>query len=269
GAYQPPEGSTGATAGSGTAGGTPRAAEPERVGGPPDWRGLLDLLEERTAAEYEDLWREWVARPDDLPLLDARAAARERYDAVLDDAAGWAVPRPIRDALRAWQFDTATALLDEATVILEGRDAIERAAESAGLTPPDSLRTAFEGDDLFADATAEIDAQLLTIDRYEDALEARPAAPDFITQLGLWEETPDDDLEEAATAYAAGDLESAARASEAALLTWLNAPQVGQGRALIIGSVGAGILLALLFGIAALVRRRRRGPSLLVEDRPV
>jgi hypothetical protein len=267
GAYQPPEGSAGATAGSGTTGGTPRAAELERVGGPPDWRGLLDLLEERTGAEYDDLWREWVARPDDLPLLDARAAARERYDAVLDDAAGWALPRPIRDALRAWQFDTATALLDEATVILEGRDAIDRAAETAGLTPPDSLRTAFEGDELFADATAEIDAQLLTIDRYEDALEARPAAPDLITQLGLWEETPEVDLEEAATAYAAGDLESSARASEAALLVWLNAAQVGQGRALIIGSVAAGILLALLFGIAALVRRRRRGTTIVADDR--
>jgi hypothetical protein len=257
GAYQPPEDSAGATTGSGTEGGTPKAAEPERVGGPPDWRGLLDLFEERTDAEYVDLWREWVARPDDLPLLDARAAARDRYDQVLGEADGWALPRPIRDALRAWQFEAATDLLDEAATILEGRDAIDRAAADAGLTPPDSLRTAFEGDDLFADATVEIEAQVLTIDRYEEAVAARPADPDLITQLGLWEETPELDLEAAATAYAAGDLEASARASEAALGTWLGAANVGQGRALIIASVAVGILLALLFAIAALLQRRR------------
>ena len=45
----------------------------EAVAGPPDWRGLLDLLEARTDATYEDLWRTWVARPEDLPLLDQRA----------------------------------------------------------------------------------------------------------------------------------------------------------------------------------------------------
>ena len=55
---------------------TGRNATPELVDGPPDWRGLLDLLEARTSADYDDLWRTWVARDTDLPLLDARAAAR-------------------------------------------------------------------------------------------------------------------------------------------------------------------------------------------------
>ncbi len=35
---------------------------PERSDGPLDWRGLLDLLEDRTGEEYVDLWREWVTR---------------------------------------------------------------------------------------------------------------------------------------------------------------------------------------------------------------
>ena len=51
----------------------PRA---ETVDAPPDWRGLLDLLEERTDATYDDLWRTWVARDTDLSLLDARAQTR-------------------------------------------------------------------------------------------------------------------------------------------------------------------------------------------------
>ena len=33
--------------------------------GPPDWRALLDLLEELTPAKYADLWKTWVARPDE------------------------------------------------------------------------------------------------------------------------------------------------------------------------------------------------------------
>ena len=49
------------------------AAGDEIVGGPVDWRGLLDLLEARTDTTYDDLWRTWVARPEDVPLLDARA----------------------------------------------------------------------------------------------------------------------------------------------------------------------------------------------------
>ena len=57
-------------------------SEPETVDGPPDWRALLDLLEERTGLTYDDLWRTWVARDTDLPLLDARRDARTEYDEV-------------------------------------------------------------------------------------------------------------------------------------------------------------------------------------------
>ena len=257
GAYQPPEDAAGAQAGSGSAGGTPRAADPERVVGPPDWRGLLDLLEDRTDATYADLWREWVVRPEDEPLLDERATARQHYDSVVEQAAGWALPRPIRDAMRAWQFETATGLLDEATVVLEQREAIDAAAARAGLTPPDSLRTAFEGDDGFADATIEIEAQLQTIDVYADAVASEPADPDLITQLGLWDTTPRVDLAAAAKAYAAGDLEASVSASESARLTWLQAPEVGRTRALIIGSVATLVVLLLMLGVVALVRLAR------------
>ena len=62
GAYQPPAGS--AAAG---------AAEPETSPGPPDWRGLLDLLEAETGKDFVDLWQTWVVRPAELPLLGARA----------------------------------------------------------------------------------------------------------------------------------------------------------------------------------------------------
>ena len=57
-----------------------------------------------------------------------RAEARESITSVVDEAAGWSLPRPIRDAMRAWQFETAGGLLDEAAAVLEQRDAIARVA---------------------------------------------------------------------------------------------------------------------------------------------
>ena len=51
----------------------------ERGAAAPDWRGLLDLLEERTGASFEDLWRRWVVRPTETHLLDARRVARTAY----------------------------------------------------------------------------------------------------------------------------------------------------------------------------------------------
>ena len=117
GAYQPPAGGT-----------------PETVDGAPDWRGLLDLLDAETGKPFDDLWRTWVARDEDLPLLDARAAARQAYDRVVGDAGDWSLPRPIRDAMRAWRFDDATRLLGEASAVLSRRTTIESAADALGLT---------------------------------------------------------------------------------------------------------------------------------------
>ena len=54
---------------------------------------------------------------------------------------------------------------------------------------PDNPRTAFEGNDGFDDARAEIDQQLDVIDRYADAVALQPVNPDVFTQLGLYEET--------------------------------------------------------------------------------
>ena len=253
GAYQAPV-DPAAADGAGTA----VAVAAERVPGPPDWRGLLDLLEDRTEAAYDDLWREWVIRPEDEPLLEDRAAVRERYEEVVDDAASWSLPRPIRDALRAWQFDAATGLLDDADAILARRDELETAATEVGLTTPDTLQVAFEGDDGFADATLEADSQAETIERYADALAFRPVDPDPLVQLGLWQADPEADLAAARTAFAAGDLETAATSAGHALATWLSAEQVGQGRALTIG-LAVLVVLVLLLLVIVVVTRHRRG----------
>jgi hypothetical protein len=245
GAYQP--------AGGGAAGGAA-----ETVEGPPDWRGLLDLLEERTDAAYTDLWREWVARGTDLSLLDARAQTRQRYAAAVTAAGDWQLPRPIRDALRAWRFSDATALLSDAETALAGREAVNEAAADAGLIVPASLKLAFEDDDGFDDSKAETRDELDVIGRYVAATALRPTEQTPVLALGLWGLTPEARLAEARTAFAKGDLAASAAASDDVAATWTHSGAIGQSRAISIGLIVLAVLIALTMIISTLRRRRRR-----------
>ncbi len=254
GAYQPQAGTdTGATS---AVGGLPGG--PETVAGPPDWRGLLDLLEAHTTASFDDLWRTWVARDTDLPLLEARAAARARYAAVLQEAGDWQLPRPVRDALRAWRFDDATALLAKASTILVERKAIATAAAASGLTAPDTLRTAFGSPDGFALAALEATAQLAAIDRYDIAAASRLATPDLLQTLGLWDSTPQADLAESRILFATGDLAGSAQAAGIAAATWNGAEELGRGRAISLVFLGLAALCAIGLLVAVWHGRRRR-----------
>jgi hypothetical protein len=218
---------------------------------------LLDLLESETGARYDDLWRTWVARPTDLPLLDQRTRARARYDAVVAQAGDWPLPRPVRDAMRNWRFDEATALLDQAAAVLDARARVDAATARAGLIAPAALQLAFEDADGFEDASAEAAAELETIQRYEDAVALRPTGTDVVRDLGLWGEAPEADLVAARQALAKGDLEQSVAASSEAAASWSHASAVGQGRALSIGLlIVAGLLAIGLF--VGTIRRRRR-----------
>ncbi len=230
----------------------------EIVGGPVDWRGLLDLLEARGDTAYDDLWRTWVARPEDVPLLDARLAARSRYDAFLGVVGKWAVPLSIRDAMRAWRFEDATVLIDGAEDVLALRGRVERAASAVGLAAPASLRETFEDDDGFDDAIAEGAAELEAIDRYAAADAERPHALTPLMTLGMWGEHPDADLAAAKEAFARGELAASVAAADEAAATWINAESVGQGRAFSIATIVIALLFLLALMVVTVRRRRQR-----------
>ena len=233
----------------------PTGGGEEVVGGPVDWRALLDLLEEHTGKPFDDLWKTWVARPEDLPLLDARTAARARYARFVQAVDGWHVPLSIRDAMRAWRFDAGTELMDAAQDVLDLRARVESEAADAGLTAPMALREAFEDDDGFDDAMAEGGAELQAIDHYVAAVEHRPTGSTPLMQLGLFGQTPESDLALARDAFARGDLAASAEASDQATATWLDAEPSGQGRMFSI----ATIVIAVLFLFALLIVTVRRG----------
>ena len=245
GAYQPPVDAA-------------PAAAPETIEGPPDWRGLLDMLETHDSEPYDDLWTSWVVRDTDLPMLEARRAARTRYDEVLREAGDWDLPKPVRDALRAWRFETVGTLLDDAAAILDQREAIAAAAAESGLTPPESLEVAFELSDGFATARGEATAELEAIDRYDAAAATQPAEPSPLQVLGLWGETPELSLAQARDLFAAGDLAGSSDAAEIAAIVWSSAEDVGRGRLISIVALTLAVLLAIAFVVGWLRARRRR-----------
>lgn len=251
GAYQPPAGQAGATR--------------ETVDGPPDWRGLLDLLEAETGSDFTPLWRTWVVRPDEAKLLDQRAAARTAYQALLAAADGWAVPRSVRDALRSWHFDTASSLMAGARVALTERAALESQASAAGLTLPSTMQRHFEAGDL-AEATVEAQREQAAVIAIGDATQARDeSARDPLASAGLVGEDPGLVLAAAKSALANGDTVSAVADAQSAAQTWDGAHDEGRRRVLMVGAlvVAFGVLAASL---ASRLRRTRR--KVLVGDDP-
>lgn len=228
----------------------------EPGGGPPDWRGLLDLLEEETGAQFEDLWRTWVARPQDVAALDARSAARAAYHASVKLAADWQLPPTIREAMRAWRFDVATAALAAADAVQDQRRTLEPAAAAAGLTLPDTLRAAFEGGADLTVAAAEASAEQATVDAIAAAVAARPVGTgvdDLIVRVGLIGTDPDESLAAAKAALTAGELEQGYRSARAAEVVWSSAADIGRSR-----MVSAALLLLALVLFLGLLRQSLR-----------
>jgi hypothetical protein len=246
GAYQP--------------GGVVGAASPaETVDGAPDWRGLLDLLEDDTGKRFDDLWREWVVRDTEAPLLDARATARAAYSKLVADAGPWQLPGGIRAAMRGWQFDDATTLMTGARAVLARRGELESAAAAARLALPNRLETAFESSDGVAAANDEADAEISTIEAIVAAASARPATTGPLEELGLLGASPDAQLAAARAAFTQGDLSAAARGAASARAAWAGASDAGLNRTLAAAATLLLILLALVVVASSRRGARRRG----------
>ncbi len=230
----------------------------------PDWRGLLDLLEDRTGQSYDDLWRAWVVRDEEAGLLDARAAARRQYDEVVAKAGEWRLPPIVRDAMRSWQFGQATELLTAASRALDDRDEVLAKASAADLTVPRALEAAFEGNHGFAAVSTEAEAELATIRAYAEAAAARESDPGFIEQVGLWGTTPAADLQTAAAAFSSGDLRASIQASADAFDAWDGALETGRNRVMTMLAALIASLVAVAFivnTVRGVTRRHKAAAS--------
>lgn len=235
----------------------PDSSGAEPAPGPPEWRGLLDLFEVETGKSFSDLWRTWVARPEDVAALADRATARGFYARSLALAGEWRLPPMTRAALGAWRFDVAREQLIAADSVIAVRDHLAASATAAAVTLPDTLRAAFEGDGGVAAAAAEAQAEQATVDAIAAAEAARPteqgAGERLIIDVGLLLVDPDGHLVEARAELAAGDLETAYAAARAAESGWTSAPRVGRSRV-----VSTALLVLALLVFAGLVRQHNR-----------
>jgi hypothetical protein len=237
----------------------PDASADEPVPGAPDWRGLLDLLEDRTGQDFGDLWRTWVARPEDATVLDARSTARTAYTQAVQTAGDWRLPASIRDAMRAWRFDVATTQLTAANVILGQRATLATAAAAVEVKLPDSLREAFEGPDGLTAAAGEVAAESSALEMIAAAEGARPTHAGLVDGLvigmGLLFQNPGEQLGAAQLAFESGNMAAAYDTALVARDTWRFAADAGRWR--IVSLVLLLLSLATFAWVARETRRRR------------
>jgi hypothetical protein len=226
--------------------GVPRSLE--------DWQRLLDLLEERTGAEYSDLWQAWVVNRDQQRDLAARQSARHEYAVVVEAAGDWELPNSIRADMGAWEFDDAGAGMNAALAILDDRDRIEAQAAALELEAPDTLRSAFEGRDGIEAADAEATRQIDALEQLDDTAGQIEREPDLVESIGLVGTDPTADLATARAAFEAGDMDAATSSAERAAAARGQAADAGRTR---VAVAGGGVLLLDAIGLAYLFSRRR------------
>jgi len=237
---------------------------PETTTVPNDWRHLLDLIEpidkpDSDSAAIDAALRAFAISPTDARGLDNLAPARKQYRALLVAGAGWLPPLYVRKQMDSWTFVGAGKAMDAATGVLALRDQVTAAAAALGLEPDGSLRTAYEGATTgFADATKLANDQLAALAAIADAKAKLAVPPDFVTQLGLGDDSPQTHLDAARAAFEAGKLDDAVSAAEAAVTLLAGAPAIGQQRLLVVGGATVGGLLVLMLLVVLLRRRRRR-----------
>ncbi len=223
----------------------------------PDWRTLLDLLETRTGKDLTDLWRTWVVRPDEAPLLDKRAEVRAAYRSLVAQAGDWVLPKGIRVALDRWQFDAAAALIARTRAVLAARPALETAAAAIDVQLPPALRAAFESDAGPDAAATELATEKAALERLAAAIATRPVDPTPVERIGLIGVDPEAGIEAARAAFTAGDLNGAIVAADRSATTWVGALDVGRGRLALAAGILAGFAALVLLVTATRDRRSR------------
>jgi hypothetical protein len=238
-------------------------AEPERWSAVTqrDWQRLLDLLEERTAESYDDLWGSWVVNEDERPLLEERRMARAAYFTTAATAGEWKLPPIIRHQLGSWSFDRAGELLALVDQVLVQRSAIQDRASALGLVSSEELRMLFESGPSLGAAIERAEAELEALALLERAEVHLASELTFLEEIGLIGESPGASLDNARSAYVAGDLQATVAAAERAIVQRDAAERSGRDRVAVGGGGVLGLSGLALVAIGGVIGRGRARPT--------
>lgn len=218
-----------------------------------DWRAFLDLLEGvGGSVKAEEVFRAVVVAAADEALLDQRAQARDEYATVLDASDGWAPPAALREAMAAWRFDSATAMMPQVIDLFGRRDALAADLAQIDRELPAALQEQFELSVHLDQLATVLDDATGAADALVDAVDAQEHA-NPLARVGLLLDPVDDELAAAGKDLDAGSYAAAAQSAQDA--------ERGVASATWKGGLGVGGLLVLLvvvgLVVGAVVRRRR------------
>jgi hypothetical protein len=227
------------------------------VTGPDDWRRFLDLLEGTGgSAIATDLFAEYVVESSALPILQDRDAARDRYEALIEQSEPWPVPTVVRGALERWSFTEAASAMNGVDRLLAARGRIEEITGMLGLSPPDDLRQAFiaaVGVDELAAAESIAGTTIETLSVLAAARRDLDAGTGLLGSIGLWGADLESEWRAAAAAFEAADYPAATAAADDLRGRLARAETVGRGRVLLTLLVVLGMVLVVVG-----IRWRRR-----------
>lgn len=236
-------------------------------GAPADSRVYMDLVEDTSGRNVDQLFRDWVFAEDDGPLLDLRRQARDRLAElerrVLVEGLPEGATAGIRELVLAWDFTSAMSKLDAVeedvatyNELSQQLGEIAGEASSAGLTLPSGIASALERWEFGNVRLALADAGE-AVDVFRSA-SARVKSPrDLWQRFGLLGSDPDSQLEEAEVSFAAGQFQASIDSARAAEQTVDRAWTVALRRVLIVAGIFAAFGLIILAAVWASHLRER------------
>ncbi|HLE88447.1 MAG TPA: hypothetical protein VI733_00160 [Candidatus Limnocylindria bacterium] len=224
-------------------------------GAPVDTRRFLDQLAVVSGVDLGDAFGDLALGPAAEVELVHRAGARDGYEQLLAAAGDWGAPDPIRAAMTEWRFADAAPAIAAARAWLAERDELIARIAAGGLATPDRLRQRYVIGGGGPEATAELNAERVVVDAFNE-VRSRVNAPRWpIEAIGLiGTDSPESRLGEASVAFTAGELTIAAETLDALLLQLNRANSDGLLR---LAALALGLGMTALAATASI--RRRRG----------
>ncbi|MFQ5473976.1 MAG: hypothetical protein ACE5FA_13990, partial [Dehalococcoidia bacterium] len=232
-----------------------------------DSRRYIDLVEEISGRNVDQLFATWVFPKTYDTVLESRRIARDRLADLETRALVENLPEgattDIREYVKAWRFDSAVKALDDIDANVARYNSLSdqlidmaSQASSLGLLFPGTVADSL---DLwqFDDARLALAGAQDAMDAYSAAREAVFSDRDIWERFGLLGSDPDGQLNDAASSFAAAQFQTSIDRSEAAVATIEDASTVAVRRVLIVTGIFAFAAVIILAAVWASVARDR------------